>query len=93
VSSGIRIGTAGSRHTRFRAAEFTEVAGIIAQTLLPSFNGAAATKLSQRVAQLTTAICSTRANGGSQSCASVHTGAIARAQPSRHEPARAEPVL
>ncbi len=53
VSSGVRIGTPALAARGFGAEEFTEVADIIAATLLPSFDDGAAAELRARVSTLT----------------------------------------
>jgi glycine hydroxymethyltransferase len=53
VSSGVRIGTPALAARGFGAEEFTEVADIIAATLLPSFDDGAAAQLRARVSTLT----------------------------------------
>jgi len=53
VSSGVRIGTPALAARGFGAEEFTEVADIIAATLLPSFDDDAAAELRARVSTLT----------------------------------------
>jgi len=53
VSSGVRIGTPALAARGFGAEEFTEVADIIAATLLPSFDDGAAATLRARVSTLT----------------------------------------
>ncbi len=53
VSSGVRIGTPALAARGFGAEEFTEVADIIAATLLPSFDDGAAAELRARVHALT----------------------------------------
>ncbi len=53
VSSGVRIGTPALAARGFGAEEFTEVADIIAATLLPSFDDDAAAELQARVHALT----------------------------------------
>jgi glycine hydroxymethyltransferase len=52
VSSGVRIGTPALAARGFGAAEFAEVADIIAATLQPAFDDALAEKLQQQVASL-----------------------------------------
>jgi len=53
VSSGVRIGTPALAARGFGAEEFSEVADIIAATLLPSFDERAAVTLRARVSTLT----------------------------------------
>jgi len=53
VSSGVRIGTPALAARGFGTEEFTEVADIIAATLLPSFDDGAAAELRARVSTLT----------------------------------------
>ncbi|GAB4054352.1 serine hydroxymethyltransferase [Catellatospora paridis] len=55
VTSGLRIGTAALAARGFTEADFTEVADIVAQALLPSFDDEAAAALRARVAALTAA--------------------------------------
>lgn len=55
VTSGLRIGTAALAARGFAEADFAEVADIVAEALLPSFDDAAAAALRARVAALTAA--------------------------------------
>ncbi|WP_155370211.1 serine hydroxymethyltransferase [Catellatospora vulcania] len=55
VTSGLRVGTAALAARGFAEADFTEVADIVAQALLPSFDDDAAAALRARVAALTAA--------------------------------------
>lgn len=55
VTSGLRIGTAALAARGFADADFAEVADIVAQALLPSFDEAAAHALRARVGALTAA--------------------------------------
>ncbi|WP_203831677.1 serine hydroxymethyltransferase [Catellatospora citrea] len=55
VTSGLRVGTAALAARGFAEADFVEVADIVAQALLPSFDDGAAAALRARVAALTAA--------------------------------------
>ncbi|MEU8077857.1 serine hydroxymethyltransferase [Catellatospora citrea] len=55
ITSGLRVGTAALAARGFIDADFAEVADIVAQALLPSFDDGAAAALRARVAALTAA--------------------------------------